>query len=205
MNCHALLERETPEIRKLKDAVEQGRPLQWIKVHNLPDFVYFNHSQHVLAAVDCQQCHGAVEQMAEVYQAEPLTMGWCLDCHERRRVGGDGDARRRGHCGPTPNRRSADSTAASAITEVASDERQRSVRIGRASTSCGRSRSRWPARRREFAGAAARGSAPRRTRRRNGRRDFLTLMGFSLGAATLAPARARRCRRPCRSSASPRS
>jgi hypothetical protein len=87
LNCHALLARETPEIRKLKDAVEQGRPLAWIKVHSLPDFVYFNHSQHVLASVECTRCHGAVEQMTEVYQAAPLTMGWCLDCHERLQVG----------------------------------------------------------------------------------------------------------------------
>ena len=87
MNCHALLARETPEIRKLKDAVEQGRPLAWVKVHSLPDFVYFNHSQHVLASVGCAQCHGAVQQMTEVYQTAPLTMGWCLECHERQRVG----------------------------------------------------------------------------------------------------------------------
>jgi hypothetical protein len=90
MNCHALLARETPEIRKLEDAVEQGRPLAWIKVHSLPDFVYFSHSQHVLASVECARCHGAVEQMTEVYQAAPLTMGWCLDCHERLRVGAVG-------------------------------------------------------------------------------------------------------------------
>ena len=87
MNCHALLAKETAELRKLKDAVEQGRPLSWIKVHNLPDFVYFNHSQHVLGAVDCAECHGAVERMDEVRQEATLTMGWCLDCHERRRVG----------------------------------------------------------------------------------------------------------------------
>jgi hypothetical protein len=87
MNCHALLERQSPEIRKLKDAVEQRRPLEWIKVHNLPDFVYFDHSQHVLASVECSRCHGAVEQMSEVYQAAPLTMGWCLDCHEHQQVG----------------------------------------------------------------------------------------------------------------------
>jgi len=86
MNCHALLARETPEIRKLKDAVEQGRPLAWVKVHSLPDFVYFNHSQHVLGAVACQQCHGPVESMVRVRQDMPLTMGWCLDCHRRSGV-----------------------------------------------------------------------------------------------------------------------
>lgn len=87
MNCHGLLAKDTAELRKLKDAVEQGRPLAWIKVHNLPDFVYFDHSRHVLGAVRCAQCHGAVEQMVEVRQEAPLTMGWCLDCHQRQHVG----------------------------------------------------------------------------------------------------------------------
>ena len=84
MNCHALLANETEELRKLKDAVEQRRPLAWTKVHNLPDFVYFNHSQHVNASVACQDCHGHVERMSEVEQVAPLTMGWCLDCHRQR-------------------------------------------------------------------------------------------------------------------------
>jgi hypothetical protein len=87
MNCHGLLTKETPEIRKLKEALEQRRPIGWIKVHNLPDFVYFNHSQHVGAAVACRECHGPVETMATVRQHAPLTMGWCLDCHRQRRVG----------------------------------------------------------------------------------------------------------------------
>jgi len=87
MNCHALLTNQTEDLRKLKDAVEQHRPLAWTKVHNLPDFVYFNHSQHVAAAVTCQECHGHVERMEEVAQVAPLTMGWCLDCHRQRRVG----------------------------------------------------------------------------------------------------------------------
>lgn len=86
MNCHGLLQRETVEIAKLKEAVAQNRPIEWIKVHNLPDFVYFNHSQHVLGAVACQQCHGPVESMVRVRQDKPLTMGWCLDCHRRSGV-----------------------------------------------------------------------------------------------------------------------
>jgi len=83
-NCHGLLRKETAEIQKLKEAIAQNRPIEWVKVHNLPDFVYFNHSQHVLAAVACDQCHGPVESMVRVRQEKPLTMGWCLDCHRQR-------------------------------------------------------------------------------------------------------------------------
>ncbi|PYP87704.1 MAG: hypothetical protein DMG65_16680 [Candidatus Angelobacter sp. Gp1-AA117] len=81
MNCHTLLEKQTVEIEKLKEAVQQERPIQWVKIHNLPDFVYFNHSQHVQSGVACQRCHGEVEKMTKVEQFAPLTMGWCLQCH----------------------------------------------------------------------------------------------------------------------------
>jgi len=81
MNCHSVLEKQTVAIEKLKEAVQQERPIRWVKVHNLPDFVYFNHSQHVLSGVACQSCHGPVETMERVKQVSPLTMGWCLQCH----------------------------------------------------------------------------------------------------------------------------
>lgn len=81
MNCHSLLEKQTAEIEKLVEAVQQQRPIRWVKIHNLPDFVYFNHSQHVLSGVACQQCHGPIQDMDRVRQESPLTMGWCLDCH----------------------------------------------------------------------------------------------------------------------------
>lgn len=81
MNCHNLLETQTAEIEKLKEAVQEQRPIRWIKVHNLPDFVYFNHSQHVLSGVACQRCHGRVEGMERIEQYAPLNMGWCLECH----------------------------------------------------------------------------------------------------------------------------
>jgi hypothetical protein len=81
MNCHAIMDKQTAEIEKMKEAVQQQRPIRWIKVHNLPDFVYFNHSQHVLSGVLCQRCHGPVEQMDRIKQVSPLTMGWCLECH----------------------------------------------------------------------------------------------------------------------------
>jgi hypothetical protein len=84
MSCHSLLEKQTVEIEKLKEAALLRRPVAWVKVHNLPDFVYFNHSQHVLSRVACAHCHGSVEQMDRVAQVEPLTMGFCLDCHRER-------------------------------------------------------------------------------------------------------------------------
>jgi hypothetical protein len=81
MNCHNILEKQTAEIEKLKEAVDLEKPIRWVKVHNLPDFVYFNHSQHVQSGVACQSCHGAVEKMDRIEQVSPLTMGWCLRCH----------------------------------------------------------------------------------------------------------------------------
>ena len=85
------------EIAKLYDAVgwddaEQSytgkeKPVKWVRIHNLPDFVYFNHSQHVaVAGVECQTCHGPVEEMEIMYQHSPLTMGWCIDCHRETNV-----------------------------------------------------------------------------------------------------------------------
>ncbi|CAM1339168.1 c-type cytochrome [Tenacibaculum aestuarii] len=63
------------------------KPIKWVRVHNLPDFAYFNHSQHVtVGGVACQKCHGPVEEMEEVYQYSPLTMGWCIDCHKETKV-----------------------------------------------------------------------------------------------------------------------
>lgn len=63
------------------------KPIEWVKVHNLPDHVYFNHSQHVVAGkVQCQRCHGPVEEMHEVYQFAPLSMGWCVNCHRQTEV-----------------------------------------------------------------------------------------------------------------------
>ena len=85
------------EIKKLYAAVGwddaeqeytgETQPVKWIRVHNLPDFVYYNHSQHVtVAGIECQTCHGPVEEMEEVYQYAPLTMNWCLDCHRTRDI-----------------------------------------------------------------------------------------------------------------------
>lgn len=85
------------EIQKLYDAVGwdadklqytgETKPIEWVRVHNLPDFAYFNHSQHVtVAGLKCQKCHGPVEEMDEVYQYAPLTMDWCITCHRETEV-----------------------------------------------------------------------------------------------------------------------
>ena len=85
------------EIAKLYDAVGwddakqsytgEEKPVKWVRIHNLPDFVYFNHSQHVtVAGIDCQKCHGPVEEMEIMYQYSSLTMGWCIDCHRETNV-----------------------------------------------------------------------------------------------------------------------
>ena len=71
----------------------ETKPVKWVRVHNLPDFAYFNHSQHVTVGnVKCQKCHGPVEEMDEVYQYSPLTMGWCIDCHKDTKVDLKGNA-----------------------------------------------------------------------------------------------------------------
>jgi len=75
----------SPELKKLLDAVETKTPIRWVKVHNLPDFVYFDHRRHVNAGVSCQGCHGRIETMERVRQESSLAMGWCIDCHR----GGD--------------------------------------------------------------------------------------------------------------------
>lgn len=81
LNCHAQVRKDSPEVRKISAAVEAGEPIEWVKVHRLADFAYFNHARHVGSGVACQSCHGPVETMVRVRQVETMNMGWCLDCH----------------------------------------------------------------------------------------------------------------------------
>lgn len=90
MNCHAQVIPDHPEILKIKQAIADGVPIAWKRVHKLPDHTYFNHGAHVAAKVACQTCHGEVQTMPRVAQQAPLTMGWCLDCH-RSQPGGPED------------------------------------------------------------------------------------------------------------------
>ncbi|WP_345249019.1 c-type cytochrome [Nibrella saemangeumensis] len=87
MNCHGVIKKESPEIQKIYAAIEQDRPIEWVRVHNLPDLAYFNHAQHVnVGNVQCQTCHGEIEKMEVVEQRSSLTMGWCIDCHRNTEV-----------------------------------------------------------------------------------------------------------------------
>jgi hypothetical protein len=91
MNCHNVVREGKltgrTEIDKIHAAWESGQPIEWVKVHNLSDHVYFNHAQHVaVGKLDCAQCHGPVEKMDEVMQVESLSMGWCIDCHRTTEV-----------------------------------------------------------------------------------------------------------------------
>ncbi len=104
MNCHKYVQATekyngeiSPEIKKIYSALdynpetqsygENTRPVEWVRIHNLPDLAYFNHSQHVkVAGIACQKCHGPIQTMEEVYQYSPLTMKWCINCHRETEV-----------------------------------------------------------------------------------------------------------------------
>jgi len=81
MNCHSKVRTTSPLLEPLRKSWETDMPVEWVQVHNLPDFVYFDHSVHLAAGVGCESCHGRVDQMPVVTQREPLSMGWCLECH----------------------------------------------------------------------------------------------------------------------------
>ena len=81
MNCHTQVQKDHPEVKKVAEAIAEDRPIEWVRVHQLPDHAYFDHSVHVAADVACQTCHGPVESMGRVTQWAPLTMGWCVQCH----------------------------------------------------------------------------------------------------------------------------
>jgi len=103
MNCHRAVKTESPQIQKIWAAADWNadsltfgpnqKPIEWVRIHNLPDLAYFNHSQHVnVAGVECQTCHGPIEEMDVVKQYSLLTMGWCIDCHRKTDINTKGNA-----------------------------------------------------------------------------------------------------------------
>jgi len=82
MNCHTVSRKDKPEIIKLKEYYDSGKPLEWKRVHKVPEYAYFNHSSHVNKGVDCETCHGNIREMDVVKQVKSFTMGACLDCHK---------------------------------------------------------------------------------------------------------------------------
>ena len=85
MNCHSKIKPDSPEIQKIANAIEKNKPVEWIKVNDVPDHVVFNHSRHLSAGIDCGNCHGPVETMERVSQFSTFTMGFCISCHRTHR------------------------------------------------------------------------------------------------------------------------
>ena len=81
MNCHSQIWSQAPILEPVRASYREDRPMRWTRVHDLPDFVYFNHSIHVNKGVGCTTCHGQVDRMPLMWQASSLQMQWCLDCH----------------------------------------------------------------------------------------------------------------------------
>ena len=86
-NCHQHVQPNSPKLVPLHKSMDpaypgyDGKPIEWVRVHKTPDYVYFNHAAHVNRGVSCQSCHGDVDQMEVISQVQPLSMSWCLDCH----------------------------------------------------------------------------------------------------------------------------
>ena len=83
MNCHTQIWADSPYLEPVRESYRTNKPIEWTRVHDLPDFVYFNHSIHVNKGVGCSTCHGNVSQMPLMYQASSLQMEWCLSCHRQ--------------------------------------------------------------------------------------------------------------------------
>lgn len=81
MNCHTQIAADSLKLLPVRESAASGNPVRWVRVHDLPDYVYFDHSAHVLRGVGCVSCHGRVDRMEQVSQVERLSMGWCLECH----------------------------------------------------------------------------------------------------------------------------
>jgi hypothetical protein len=81
MNCHSQLWADSPYLEIVRQSWRENKPIEWTRVHDLPDYAYFNHSIHVAKGVGCNTCHGPVDEMPLMYQAASLQMEWCLECH----------------------------------------------------------------------------------------------------------------------------
>lgn len=81
MNCHNQVLKDDPRLALVRESAATGKPIPWVQIHRVPDFVYFNHSVHVNRGISCVECHGRIDQMDEVYHAKPLSMSFCLECH----------------------------------------------------------------------------------------------------------------------------
>jgi hypothetical protein len=81
MNCHNSIQKGNTKLKAVEESWATGRPIEWVRIHQVPDYAYFDHSVHVNRGVSCVSCHGQINQMEVVYHHEPQSMGWCLSCH----------------------------------------------------------------------------------------------------------------------------
>ena len=81
MGCHAIVHADSPKLEVLRDSWETGESVRWVRVNKVPDHAFFDHSVHLAVGVSCVSCHGRIDEMEKVRMEEPLSMGWCLDCH----------------------------------------------------------------------------------------------------------------------------
>ncbi|MFN0152626.1 MAG: cytochrome c3 family protein [bacterium] len=81
MNCHSQIWSDSPTLAPVRESFKSGEPIRWTRVHDLPHFVYFDHSAHVNKGIGCESCHGRVDEMPLVWSENSLQMSWCLDCH----------------------------------------------------------------------------------------------------------------------------
>lgn len=83
MSCHSQIQTESLRLLPVRESWATGEPIEWVRVHHLPDYAHFSHAAHVDVGVGCETCHGRIDEMEEVQQVESLSMGWCLECHRQ--------------------------------------------------------------------------------------------------------------------------
>jgi len=81
MNCHRDVQKNNPKLQPIRDSWDSGQPVEWVEIHHVPDYAYFNHSAHVNRGVSCVVCHGKINEMNVVFQSKSQSMAWCLQCH----------------------------------------------------------------------------------------------------------------------------
>jgi hypothetical protein len=83
MNCHSHIRTTSPKLELVRESFNTGMPIEWKRVHDIPDFAYFNHSAHINKGIGCASCHGRIDKMEVVWKDKTMNMGWCLECHRR--------------------------------------------------------------------------------------------------------------------------
>ena len=81
MNCHGAIQTQNPKLQPVRDSWQTGKPIEWVRIHRVPDYAYYNHAAHVNRGISCVSCHGKVNEMEVVWQDQPQGMAWCLNCH----------------------------------------------------------------------------------------------------------------------------